>query len=65
MISLSAAGWISAGEIYKLNIRNASSSNDSFSQSRCQSNGNEGISSGMNSPLSDARPLSTTSSKDS
>lgn len=65
MISLRAAGGISAGEMYKLKIWKASSSNDDRSQSCCQFGGKGGISSGMNSPLSGARSRRTVSSKES
>ena len=65
MVSLRAAGGISAGEMYRLKIWKASSSNDRLSQSLCQFGGKHGISSGMNNPLSDASPLRMTSSKES
>ena len=64
MISSRAAGGISAGEIYKLKTRNARSSKDRFSHSSCQFGGKDGISSGMNKPLSGASPLRTASSKE-
>ena len=65
MISLRSAEGISAGEIYKEKIRKASSSNVNSSHSVCQFGGRDGITSGMNNPLSGARPLRTTSSKES
>jgi hypothetical protein len=55
---------ISAGEMYRLKILNARSSNDRFAQSFFQFDGREGIASGTNSPLSDARPFRTASSKE-
>src|SRR5271170_6603685 len=55
---------ISAGEMYRHKISNARSSNDRFAQSFFQFGGREGIASGTNSPLSDARPFRTASSKE-
>lgn len=60
-----SAGGISAGEIYRLKIWNARSSNDKLHHSFCQLFGKEGISSGINNPLSAARPLRMTYSKES
>jgi len=54
----------SAGEMYRLRISNASSSKDKFAQSFFQFGGREGIALGTNSPLSDARPFRTASSKE-
>lgn len=65
MMSFSAFGGISVGEMYRLKIWKASSSKDRLSHSFCQCGGRDGIASGMNSPLSDARPLRTASSKES
>ncbi len=62
---LRAADGTSAVEMYKLKIWKASSSNDRLSQSFCQFSGKEGIASGINNPLSRARPLRRTSSKES
>src|SRR6266536_647116 len=54
----------SAGEMYRRRISNSRSSNDKFAQSFFQFGGREGIASGTNSPLSDARPFRTASSKE-
>jgi hypothetical protein len=51
--------------MYRLKTWNASSSKGRLSQSFCQCGGRDGITSGMNNPLSGARPLRTTSSKES
>ena len=64
-MSLRDGGGISAGEMNGLKILIASPSKGRLAQSFCQFGGREGISSGMNNPLSGARPLSTTSSKES
>lgn len=65
MMSLRSCGGISLGEIYKERISNARSSKLRSRQSDVQELGRAGISSGMNKPPSAARPLRTTSSKDS
>lgn len=64
-MSLGAADGTSEAEMYKVKIWKASSSNDRLSHSFCQFRGNEGIASGMNNPLSGARPLRRTSSMES
>jgi hypothetical protein len=63
--SLKSEGGISDGEILRVRISKASSEKERFFHFDSQSLGREGISSGMNSPPSDERPLNTTSSKDS
>jgi hypothetical protein len=65
IMSLREGGGISAGEMYRLKTSNASPSKGRSAQSFCQFGGREGISSGMNNPLSGARPFRTTSSKES
>lgn len=65
MISLRSEDGISEGEMYKERISYANSEKERSFHLEAQSLGNEGISSGMNRPPSDARPLRTTSSNES
>ncbi len=65
MTSFRSAGGISEGEIYKERISYASSEKERFFHFDSQSRGTAGISSGIKSPPSDARPFSTTSSNES
>jgi len=64
MISFRSSPGISSFEIYRLKISKANSWKLYSRQCVCQSEGSEGISSGMNKPPSFARPFSTTSSNE-
>jgi hypothetical protein len=65
IMSFREGGGISAGEMYRLKTSNASPWKGRLALSFCQFGGREGISSGMNNPLSGARSFRTTSSKES
>jgi hypothetical protein len=64
IISLRESSGISAGEMYKLKISKVRSSKDRLVQSSRQFGGRDGIVSGMNKPLSGARPFKTASSNE-
>jgi hypothetical protein len=64
MMSLRSADGISEDEMYREKISYARSSKDRCCHFDAQSLGREGISSGMKRPPSEARPFSTTSSKE-
>jgi len=64
IIALRESCGISAGEMKRLKISNTRDWNGRLAQSFSQSDGREGMISGINSPLSGARPLKTASSKD-
>lgn len=55
---------ISEGEMYRERTSYARSWNERLAQAVDQSEGSDGIVSGMNRPLSLARPLSTAASKE-
>jgi hypothetical protein len=65
MMSFRSADGISEGEMYREKISNARSSKERSFHFDAHSSGRVGISSGMNRPPSEARPLRTTSSKES
>ena len=65
MMSLRSLVGISDVDMYNEQIRKAISSKERFRQAVDQSSGRPGTSSGINRPPSWARPLRTTSSKDS
>ena len=65
MTSFKSAGGISEGDMYRERISKARSEKDRFFHFDSQSRGKAGISSGMKSPPSAAKPFKTAASNES